>query len=230
MLFLVGLGREDVSIIDRLLDLGATPRKPQYEMAPDEPLLLWNSGFDPAAVRMRLSEAARTQLEMHTAQCLQRHMVRAGVWAEAWAHLRRGEYDEDASDGSGCNNGRNGNDNGNGNGNCNVNDGNNVGEDNGDDDDDCGEDRTRVAGRDSLGAPVSLISTVTALSSVGSLAVGGNSRAAHVPLDRRATEPTYEERRLQLVERGGGAVSVANSYRATVEEFVAREANVKEGK
>ena len=26
-------------------------------MAPDEPLLLWNSGFDPATVRMRLSEA-----------------------------------------------------------------------------------------------------------------------------------------------------------------------------
>lgn len=99
----------------------------------------------------------------------------------------------------------------------------------GHDDGGCGEDRARVAGRDSLGAPALLISTVTALSSVGSSAVGGNSRAAHVPLDRRATEPTYEERRLQLVERGGGAVSAANSYRATVEEFMARDANVKEG-
>ena len=48
VLFLVGLGREDPSVIDRLLDLSATPRKPQYEMAPDEPLLLWGSGFDPA--------------------------------------------------------------------------------------------------------------------------------------------------------------------------------------
>ena len=54
--------------------------------------------------------------------------------------------------------------------------------------------------------------------------MGGNSRAPHVPLDKRATEPTYEERRTQLAERNDGVVRVANSYRATVEEFVTREA------
>ena len=178
-------------------------------MAPDEPLLLWNSGFDPATVRMRLSGAARVQLEMHTAQCLQRHMVRSGVWAEAWAHLRRGEYDQDATTtttittiGSSKSNNNNHNN------------------------DDVGSNGDGGDGG-ACGAPASVISTVTALSSVGSLAVGGNSRAPHVALDKRSTEPTYEERRLQLVERGGGTVSVANSYRATVEEFVAREKEAK---
>ena len=170
VLFLVGLGREDVDVVDRLLDLGVTPRKPQYEMAPDEPLLLWSSGFKPHTIDMRLSAAARTQLELHVAQCVQRHMVRAGVWAEAWAHLRL----EESSEGE--------------------------------------------------GAPLSLVSTVTALSTVGASAVGGNSRADHVPLAKRATEPTYDERRQQLMERGGGDVVVANSYRATVEDFVARKA------
>jgi len=38
------LGREDISVVDRLLDPAHTPRKPQFEMAPDEPLLLWGSG------------------------------------------------------------------------------------------------------------------------------------------------------------------------------------------
>jgi len=46
VLFLVGLGREDISVVDRLLDPAHTPRKPQFEMAPDEPLLLWGSGRD----------------------------------------------------------------------------------------------------------------------------------------------------------------------------------------
>jgi|AntAceMinimDraft_1070359.scaffolds.fasta_scaffold89620_1 hypothetical protein len=43
-------------------------------------------------------------------------------------------------------------------------------------------------------------------------------------------EPTYEERRRQLAQRGGGAVAVANSYRATVEGFVTREAQNREAK
>ncbi|EEH58846.1 uncharacterized protein MICPUCDRAFT_3321, partial [Micromonas pusilla CCMP1545] len=46
VLFLVGLGKEPPSVIDDLLDLEKTTRKPQYEMAPEEPLLLWASGFD----------------------------------------------------------------------------------------------------------------------------------------------------------------------------------------
>ena len=41
VLFLVGLGREPPSIVSDMLDLTKFPRKPQYEMAPEEPLTLW---------------------------------------------------------------------------------------------------------------------------------------------------------------------------------------------
>ena len=89
VLFLVGLGREEPSVVRDLLDLEKTPRKPQFEMAPEEPLLLWNSGFEPGTVEWQLSRGASEQLVQHVAQSTQRHLVRAGIWAESWAHLRR---------------------------------------------------------------------------------------------------------------------------------------------
>ena len=58
-------------------------------MAPEEPLLLWNSGFEPGTVEWQLSRGASEQLVQHVAQATQRHLVRAGIWAESWAHLRR---------------------------------------------------------------------------------------------------------------------------------------------
>ena len=72
----------------------------------------------------------------------------------------------------------------------------------------------------SMGVPAEVISAVTALAPSGRVGSGGNARAKHVKLADRATEPTYEERREQLRERGGGTVREANSYRATVESFV----------
>ena len=93
VLFLVGLGREPPGVVAHMLDLARCPRKPQYEMAPEEPLLLWRCGF--RDVSFRLSDAARYQLELHVAQCTHGHVVRAGMWAETFAHVRRGGYDDD---------------------------------------------------------------------------------------------------------------------------------------
>jgi len=45
VLFLIGSGREDPSIIPRLLDIEQTPRKPQYDMASDLPLVLHDCLF-----------------------------------------------------------------------------------------------------------------------------------------------------------------------------------------
>jgi tRNA pseudouridine38/39 synthase len=45
VLLMVGRGQEDPSIVARLLDVPATPRKPQYTLAPDAPLLLHACGF-----------------------------------------------------------------------------------------------------------------------------------------------------------------------------------------
>ncbi len=45
VLFLVGQGLEDPSVIDDLLDIATTPARPQYEMADDAPLVLWDCIF-----------------------------------------------------------------------------------------------------------------------------------------------------------------------------------------
>ena len=54
VLFLIGQGLESLSLIDELLDVSKNPRKPQYEMADDAPLVLWDcifpkEGGDPRA-------------------------------------------------------------------------------------------------------------------------------------------------------------------------------------
>ena len=45
ILFLVGQGYEDPSVVDELLDTENTPSKPMYEMADDTPLVLWECVF-----------------------------------------------------------------------------------------------------------------------------------------------------------------------------------------
>ena len=45
VLFLVGQGYEDRSIVDKLLDVQTTPSRPVYEMASDTPLVLWDCIF-----------------------------------------------------------------------------------------------------------------------------------------------------------------------------------------
>lgn len=45
VLFLVGQGYEDPSIVDRLLDVKENPSRPLYEMASDAPLVLWDCVF-----------------------------------------------------------------------------------------------------------------------------------------------------------------------------------------
>lgn len=46
VLFLIGAGKEEPDLITRLLDIAQTPRKPQYDMAPDAPLVLHDCYFD----------------------------------------------------------------------------------------------------------------------------------------------------------------------------------------
>ena len=132
-------------------------------------------------VRFRTSKTARAQLELHAAQCTHRHMVRAGVWAETLAHVRCGEYI-----GGGCGG--------------------------------VAEAAEREIGRscpsawyghlDNGAATAEALSRVTALASAGDgVAAGGNARAAHVPLSRRATEPTYEERVEQIERTKKGRIS-----------------------
>ena len=91
VLFMVGLGRESPSVVAEMLDVaGATPRKPQYPMAPDACLLLWRSGYDPDRLDvsdMFITERALSQLETHVSQQVHRCRVRAAVWDETWEHV-----------------------------------------------------------------------------------------------------------------------------------------------
>lgn len=45
ILFLIGQGLEPLSLVDDLLDISKTPARPQYEMADDAPLVLWDCIF-----------------------------------------------------------------------------------------------------------------------------------------------------------------------------------------
>ncbi|KAI0545234.1 pseudouridine synthase [Xylaria curta] len=45
VLFMVGQGLEDVSVVDRLLDVAAEPRRPAYVFANETPLVLWDCLF-----------------------------------------------------------------------------------------------------------------------------------------------------------------------------------------
>lgn len=46
ILLMVGRGQEEPQIISNLLDIKATPCKPQYTLAPEDPLLLYACGFE----------------------------------------------------------------------------------------------------------------------------------------------------------------------------------------
>ncbi|KAI8324705.1 tRNA pseudouridine synthase [Martensiomyces pterosporus] len=51
ILLLVGQGLEKPDIVDKLLDIGQTPGKPEYEMAADTPLVLADCAYDEADVQ-----------------------------------------------------------------------------------------------------------------------------------------------------------------------------------
>lgn len=92
VLFMVGLGHEEPEIVTQLLDLEQTPRKPQYSMAPEQPLLLWKSAYDESRLdveNMNLSDHALTQLETSVAAQMHTQRVRVAILEETWAHLRR---------------------------------------------------------------------------------------------------------------------------------------------
>ncbi|KAI0479171.1 pseudouridine synthase [Xylariaceae sp. FL0804] len=64
VLFRVGQGLEPISIIDRLLDVAAEPRRPAYVLAAEHPLVLWDCRFpadpardDPEATGVRADNA-----------------------------------------------------------------------------------------------------------------------------------------------------------------------------
>ncbi|XP_039125169.1 tRNA pseudouridine(38/39) synthase isoform X2 [Dioscorea cayenensis subsp. rotundata] len=81
VLFMIGHGFESPEIIDVLLDIGKTPRKPQYNMAPDLPLILRSCEFED--INFICSSDAGRALHEHLKNEFQTHMLQAAIFQEA---------------------------------------------------------------------------------------------------------------------------------------------------
>lgn len=77
VLTMVGRGLEDPSVVAALLDVGATPRKPNYVMASEEPLLLY-SCFYPGLSFRRSQKAHRGVME-GLDRAAASHLTRAAI-------------------------------------------------------------------------------------------------------------------------------------------------------
>ncbi|EFJ41544.1 tRNA pseudouridine synthase mitochondrial precursor [Volvox carteri f. nagariensis] len=79
VLLMVGRGQERPEVVSELLDVEAHPRKPQYSMAPEEPLLLYACGF--SDLRFRRSGAAVGCVLGDVGALLHRHLIGAALTA-----------------------------------------------------------------------------------------------------------------------------------------------------
>jgi tRNA pseudouridine38/39 synthase len=85
VLFQVGLGADAPNIIDDLLDLEKTPRKPLYSMAPEHPLVLVKCSYDESILgehNRKISDEALEGLEMHAWAAERAHQLKANLWRD----------------------------------------------------------------------------------------------------------------------------------------------------
>uniref|UniRef100_A0A453E2S5 tRNA pseudouridine synthase n=1 Tax=Aegilops tauschii subsp. strangulata TaxID=200361 RepID=A0A453E2S5_AEGTS len=81
VLFFVGQGLESPCVVDSLLDITKTPRKPQYTMAPELPLILRSCLFDGVSF-MCSSDASQALIE-HLKDEHHQYMLQAAIFDEA---------------------------------------------------------------------------------------------------------------------------------------------------
>ncbi|RXI00252.1 hypothetical protein DVH24_037800 [Malus domestica] len=81
VLFLIGQGHESPDVVDALLDTSRTPRKPQYTMAPEIPLVLQSCEFE--GLKFTCSSDAGQALRVHLAKECQSYHLQAAIFHEA---------------------------------------------------------------------------------------------------------------------------------------------------
>eukprot|EP00898_Chlorokybus_atmophyticus_P003856 jgi/Chlat1/4471/Chrsp29S04414 len=96
VLFMIGRGDEAPEVLDLLLDTSATPRKPQYQMASPEPLLLSACTF--GGLRFRVSASGRAALLAHVRAVLTRQLIGACILSEVGSALDQHEEYGDAAE------------------------------------------------------------------------------------------------------------------------------------
>ncbi|KAK4253040.1 hypothetical protein QN277_010875 [Acacia crassicarpa] len=81
VLFMVGKGLESPDVIEILLDTKRTPRKPQYIMAAEVPLVLQSCEFED--IRFMCSSDAGEALRLHLVKECQTYQLQAAIFHEA---------------------------------------------------------------------------------------------------------------------------------------------------
>ncbi|XP_028763936.1 tRNA pseudouridine(38/39) synthase [Neltuma alba] len=81
VLFMVGKGLESPDVIDILLDTNRTPRKPQYIMAAEFPLVLQSCEFE--EIRFMCSSGISEALRLHLVNECQTYQLQAAIFHEA---------------------------------------------------------------------------------------------------------------------------------------------------
>lgn len=79
ILFMVGKGYEDPSIVQQLLDIKQTPQKPIYALASEEPLLLHGCSYDADHLQWHRPGTNHTIVREKLEEMLQSHLLRAGI-------------------------------------------------------------------------------------------------------------------------------------------------------
>ncbi len=79
ILFLIGAGKEDPSIVTSLLDVKATPGKPLYELADPKPLVLYDCGFKPEDVQWRSTHHTTERNVTHFNDLWEDHAITASM-------------------------------------------------------------------------------------------------------------------------------------------------------
>ena len=87
LLLMVGRGQEQPSVVARLLDVAATPRKPHYDLAPPEALLFSGCDFGPLSLAWRRSERALDQARLSVRELLRGRVAGVALLGAAAARL-----------------------------------------------------------------------------------------------------------------------------------------------
>ncbi|XP_052624339.1 uncharacterized protein LOC111875980 isoform X1 [Lactuca sativa] len=85
VLFLIGQGLESPDVVDALLDVKKTPRKPQYKMAPEIPLVLRSCEFE--GLNFMCSSDSRRALQLHLEKECQTYKLQAAIFHQALLNL-----------------------------------------------------------------------------------------------------------------------------------------------
>ena len=83
---MVGRGQEQPEVMQRLLDVSQTPCKPQYSMAPEDPLLLYACEFGDINWQRSKTSLERNLATLHAA--VQQHTVAAALTGTVYQHLQ----------------------------------------------------------------------------------------------------------------------------------------------